>query len=51
MGRGYDFTCKNCGTKFSAWTGVGFLYPLENTEIVEKVKAGKYGKELQKGFA
>ena len=48
MGRGYDFTCKNCGTKFSAWTGSGFLYPLENAEIVEKVKAGEYGKELQK---
>ena len=48
MGLGYNFTSKNCGTKFSAWTGVGFLYPIDNAEMVEKVKAGKYGKELQK---
>lgn len=51
MGSGYSFHCKKCKKQYDVKEGIGFLYPLEYSEMVQKIKDGKYGKTWQKLFA
>ncbi len=48
MGMGYKFKCENCGYEFTAFFGVGFMYPKIYQETRTAVLIGKLGKEIQK---
>ena len=50
MGTGYNFICSNCDKEYSVWTGIGYAYPLVYSEAVEKLKRGKFGKEIKDAF-
>lgn len=47
MGRGYSLQCRKCGYEFSAYLGVGFLFPRAYQQTMEAGKAGKLGKEVR----
>ena len=47
MGSGMNFRCKSCGYKYSAWYGIGMMFPTVYSKVLKKVKNGKYGKELR----
>ena len=47
MGIGYSFHCNNCGHDYDAWIGVGMMHPQTCEEMLEAIKAGKLGQELQ----
>ncbi len=50
MGKGYAFTCKDCGEEYNAQIGIGYFYPLDYEVTVETIKAGGYGKEWKDAF-
>ena len=45
MGSGIELKCSECGKKYSAWTGIGFMFPEVYKETLNDVKKGKYGEE------
>jgi len=47
VGKGFDFECKNCNFSLSANLGIGFGYPNLCTKILDNIKNGTLGKELQ----
>ena len=50
MGSIYACKCDNCGFRFSAHLGTGFMYPEEYCETVQNMKAGLYGKQGKQFF-
>lgn len=50
MGRGYTSKCEICGYEFSGTYGIGFLFPQQYEELVEKAKSGELGNEIQSFF-
>ena len=47
MGNGFTCHCKACAFTVDALVGIGMLYPSDCKEILEDMKNGKYGWELQ----
>lgn len=47
MGVGSEFVCKNCGKEFVALGRCGVNYSQYYQQVVEEIKAGKYGKQWQ----
>lgn len=47
MGSGATRKCPKCGFEFRSSEGVGFLFPMEYAETVEKAKNGEFGEQLQ----
>ena len=50
MGSGYMKKCPQCGFRFSASNGVGFMFPKVYAETVQKAKEGELGNEIQAFF-
>ena len=50
MGESVAFKCRKCGKAYSAWTGIGSLYPVEYKELTKEIAAGKYGQEWKEAF-
>lgn len=45
MGLIFGCECKKCGYQFSSLVGVGFLYPKEYSDTIEKMKNGFFGNQ------
>lgn len=50
MGSGGKMGCPQCGFEFNRSEGVGFFFPQDYKESVEKAKSGKLGKEIKQFF-
>ena len=51
MGSGGKMVCPHCDYEFQRSEGVGFLFPMQYKETVEKAKSGKLGKEMKQFFS
>ena len=47
MGCGTVLKCSKCHKEYEILTGIGMLYPLVYSELLDDIKNGKYGKEWQ----
>lgn len=47
MGQGRTVKCGNCGYEFTAMYGVGFLYPYEYKETIERGRKGELGRKVR----
>lgn len=45
MGSGVSFKCKKCGEEYSAWSGIGFLFPKVYSDTLQSALNGEYGEE------
>lgn len=43
MGTGYNYVCKTCGKEFTAYLGVGFMYPQLYQDVMNSAREGKLG--------
>ncbi len=50
MGFGREMKCPKCEYTFHQVGGVGFLFPVEYAETVQKAKNGELGEEIQNFF-
>ena len=50
MGQGTVFCCSRCGHTETALSGIGFRFPEEYRETVEKIQEGKYGEAWKELF-
>lgn len=50
MSDGYTIRCRKCGYEFTAFLGIGMLFPVVYEETVSKIRKGKYGKEYKQFF-
>ena len=48
MGTGYTYRCKTCGHSFSAYLGVGFLYPRLYQDVMTSARKGNLGKQAKR---
>ena len=48
MGTGYKLECKKCGFIKSVSLGIGFCYPQECRQTLEKMKDGEFGEEFRR---
>ena len=50
MGSGFKIRCKKCSYDFTAFLGIGMLFPSVYQNTVSEIKEGKYGEEYKKFF-
>ncbi len=43
MGDGTTFRCRHCGYEYTAYTGIGFLFPEVYEETVREIRKGNFG--------
>ena len=48
MGDGYIFRCSHCDYDFTAYLGVGMMYPAFCQSVMEKGRKGELGPKLQR---
>lgn len=51
MGAGKIYNCKKCGYEFTEMNGIGYLFPMEYQECIEKGRNGEYGDEIKNFLA
>ena len=47
MGQGCFCSCEKCGSQYNIFLGVGMLYPRIYEELIQSIKNGEYGLEMQ----
>ena len=47
MGQGFSIECNKCGFSFDASFGIGFMFPMESEEMIEKGRSGELGEEVK----
>lgn len=50
MGRGLAYKCSKCGKEYSAFIGMGYMFPTEYCEVFHDMKNGKYGPDMQEAI-
>ena len=48
MGMGYRIACTKCGYNFTAFFGVGMMFPQAYEDTAQQAKRGELGEEIQK---
>lgn len=48
MGRGYTYKCQKCGYTFTAFLGVGFMYPMLYQDTMNAARAGELGEQAMR---
>lgn len=46
MGTGFMYKCSKCNKEYDITPGTGMMYPFIYEEVVDKIRKGKFGRQV-----